>query len=116
MFLSWFTFDTERPAGDVTANLGDPGHRWITAQGPYDGDRAVLDISVTTGGVFNSGLPVPSNNPDGTITVEFENCNSGTITFNIPSIGRQSAVPIERITLDGVPYCEQLDGVSEGSN
>jgi len=33
MFVAWFTFDTERPPEDVTAQLGDPGHRWLTAQG-----------------------------------------------------------------------------------
>jgi hypothetical protein len=31
--------------------------------------------------------------PDGTITVEFENCNSGTVAFSIPSISQQGAVP-----------------------
>ena len=39
MFLAWFTYDTERPPEDVTALLGEPGHRWLTAQGPYDGIR-----------------------------------------------------------------------------
>jgi len=113
MFLSWFTFDTERPPGDVTANLGDPGARWMTAQGPYVGSRATLDVSLTTGGVFNNGIPKPINNPGGTLVVGFENCNSGTVQFNIPSIGQQGAVPIERISLDQVPLCEQLDGVSQ---
>jgi hypothetical protein len=112
MFLSWFTFDTQRPPDDVGANLGGPGQRWITAQGPYNGSRADLVVNITTGGVFNSGLPKPDNHPDGTITVEFENCNSGTVTFSIPSISQQGAVPIERVTLDLVPMCEQLDGVS----
>jgi hypothetical protein len=115
MFLSWFTFDTSRPPADVQANLGDPGHRWITAQGPYDGNQATLDINITSGGVFNSGMPKPSNNPGGTIIVEFMNCNQGTVLFNIPSINQQNAVPIERITLDLVPHCEQLDGVSDAS-
>ncbi len=31
--LSWFTYDTERPADHVTANLGEPGHRWLNALG-----------------------------------------------------------------------------------
>ena len=31
VFLAWFTYDTERPPEDVTAILGEPGHRWITA-------------------------------------------------------------------------------------
>jgi hypothetical protein len=39
--LAWFTYDTELPADDATANLGSPGHRWLTAIGSYDGDQAV---------------------------------------------------------------------------
>ena len=45
--------------------------------------------------------------------VEFEDCNHGTVTFFLPSIGKQGAVPIERVTLDLVPTCEALDGVSK---
>ncbi len=29
LFLSWFTYDTERPPADVSAMVGDPGHRWL---------------------------------------------------------------------------------------
>jgi len=57
MFLAWFTFDTDRPPGNVSAFLGDPGHRWLTAQGPYDGDTANLTIFVTEGGVFDAAEP-----------------------------------------------------------
>ncbi len=42
VFLAWFTYDTERPPEDVTAFLGEPGHRWLTALGPYEGDTALL--------------------------------------------------------------------------
>jgi sugar lactone lactonase YvrE len=40
VFLAWFTYDTERPDESVTAILGEPGHRWLTAFGPYEGDTA----------------------------------------------------------------------------
>jgi len=113
MFLSWFTYDTERPDENVPSNLGDPGHRWLTAFGPYDGSQAVLKIDITHGGIFNSGIPKPTHKRDGTIKVDFTDCNTGVVSFNIPSIGQQSAIPIERITLDLVPFCEQLDGVSK---
>jgi len=33
--LAWFTYDTALPADDATANLGSPGHRWLTALGTY---------------------------------------------------------------------------------
>ncbi len=57
VFLAWFTFDVERPPADVTAILGDPGHRWVTAQGPFSGDTATLNVTVTSGGVFDSPEP-----------------------------------------------------------
>jgi cyclophilin family peptidyl-prolyl cis-trans isomerase len=102
VFLSWFTFDTERPGDTVTANLGDPGHRWLTAFGKYSGNKAVMDVSITRGGIFDSGTPAPVSETDGTITVEFSGCNSGTVAYDIPSIGRQDVVPIERVFADSI--------------
>jgi hypothetical protein len=102
IFLSWFTYDTERPAETVTANLGDPGHRWLTAFGKYSGNKAVLDVTITRGGIFDSGTPAPVPEQDGTITVEFSGCNSGTVAYDIPSIGRQDVVPIERVFADSI--------------
>lgn len=108
MFLAWFTYDVERPPADVEAILGEPGHRWITAFGPYDGDTAVLDITVTSGGVFDSAVPAVSQQADGTVTVHFDGCNSGTIAYHIESLSLVGVVPIERIVLDNVPICEAL--------
>ena len=108
VFMAWFTYDTERPPGDVTALLGEPGHRWLTAQGVYEENIAWLDIHMTSGGVFDSPEPRPVTGPVGEMTLEFSTCNAGTITYDIPSIGRQDVVPIERITLDNVPLCYLL--------
>jgi hypothetical protein len=108
MFMAWFTYDTERPPEDVTALLGEPGHRWLTAQGGYEENVALLDISVTVGGVFDSAQPTPITEQDGEIMVEFNTCNSGTVSYDIPSIDRQGVVPIERIVLDNVSTCYLL--------
>ncbi len=109
MFLAWFTYETERPPPDVTAMLGEPGHRWITAFGDYAGDTAVLDIDITQGGVFDSPAPAPTHNPGGTIVVKFTSCNAGEVMYDIPSIMRSGTVPIERIALDNVPACEAAE-------
>lgn len=109
MFFAWFTYDTSRPPTSVKANLGEPGHRWLTAFGPYTGNRADLEIEITSGGVFNSATPTPSQEPDGTITVEFKNCKEGTVTFNIPSINGQGTMPITRIAEDNVESCEAIN-------
>jgi cyclophilin family peptidyl-prolyl cis-trans isomerase len=108
MFLSWFTYDTERPDETTPSILGEPYHRWLTAQGPFAGNRAVLDVYVSRGGVFDAGLPAPVSTLDGTIAVEFHGCNDGTVSYDIPSIGRQGVVDIERIVLDNVALCEEL--------
>lgn len=109
IFLTWFTFDTERPHPDVGAHLGEPGHRWLTAQGPYDGTEAVLDVWISEGGVFDSGVPAPTLRPDGQMTLEFTTCNAGTVTYDIPSIGRQGTVPIQRVSMDNAALCAELN-------
>jgi len=107
VFLSWFTYDTEFPAMNATANLGDPGHRWLTAFGPYAGNQAVMNISITSGGLFDSDVEV-QNVGDGTIILTFEDCNSGTVEYDIPSINRQGTVPIQRIANDNIALCDAL--------
>lgn len=116
MFMAWFTYDTERPPEDVTAILGEPGHRWLTAQGEYVENYAELTLYVTTGGVFDSEEPTPGTEPYGEILLEFSTCNAGTVTYDIPSIFQMGIVPIERITLDNVPLCYMLDKQPLDSN
>lgn len=108
VFLAWFTFDLDRPVGEY-AQLGDPGHRWLTAQGPFAGNRAVLDIWVTEGGRFDSADPRPEPRLDGEIILEFDNCREGALSYHIPSVDRGRTIPIERITLDNVALCEALN-------
>jgi len=109
IFMAWFTYDTERPPADVTAILGEPGHRWLTAQGEYEENVATLDVYVTAGGVFDSPKPEAVTEPYGEIMLEFSTCNVGTVTYDIPSIDRQGVILIERIVLDNVPLCYFLN-------
>lgn len=110
MFVAWFTYDTERPDESVMAVLGESGHRWLTAFGPYDGDVAELAIEVTFGGVFDSPEPAAMQLIDGTLTLQFSDCNSATVVYDIPSLDLDGEVPIQRIALDNVPNCEALAG------
>ncbi|HEY5776219.1 MAG TPA: endonuclease, partial [Xanthomonadales bacterium] len=110
--LAWFTYDTELPAQGAHASLGDPGHRWITAIGPVSGNRAVLNIDITSGGLFDTQSEVQHTDPegaDGTITLTFENCNSATLEYDITSIDRQGSVPLQRVATDNITLCEALD-------
>jgi len=108
LFLSWFTYDVERPPQDVTAILGEPGHRWLTAIGDISGDTAILDVDIASGGVFDSGEPAPSHQPDGTLTIQFSDCTHGEVMYDITSAGRSGVIPIERIVNDNVALCEAL--------
>jgi hypothetical protein len=108
MFLAWFTYDLERPSNDVTALIGDPGHRWITAVGPFQGDTANLNINWSSGMIFDAASPPVSTNQDGTLKVEFSNCFTGTVTYDLGASGRTGVVPIERIANDAVPFCESM--------
>jgi polyhydroxybutyrate depolymerase len=107
VFLSWFTYDTERPPQDVLAQLGEPGHRWLTAQGPYDGNTAMLAVYNTAGGVFDAPEPMPqAGDPVGTITIEWADCESGLLTYDLDQPQVSGEIPISRIVSDNVPLCE----------
>jgi len=114
--LSWFTYDTVRPADGVTAILGEPGHRWFNAVGEYSGNQAVMDIDIASGGLFDTPTEIQHTDPpgsDGTITLTFSDCESGTVEYDIPSLGLSGVVPIERILPDNVALCEDLAGQAE---
>jgi len=109
--LAWFTYDTELPPLDATANLGDPGHRWLTAGGVFADNQAVMNIEFTSGGIFDTPTPIQRTNPpgsDGTLILTFNDCLSGTIEYDITSINAKGTVPIQRVALDNVALCETL--------
>jgi hypothetical protein len=108
MFVAMFTYEVERPDESVTAIMGEPGHRWITALGCLDGSTATLEIEQTSGGVFNEPLPKVNQEPDGTLTIVFGGCDNATATYDIPSIGRVGDIPLTRVVKDNVAYCESL--------
>ena len=109
--LAWFTYDTELPPEGATANLGDPGHRWLTAQGPIDGNQSVMHITMTSGGIFDNSTEVDRTDPpgsDGMIILTFDSCSAGTVEYDIPSINRHGIIPIERVADDNIVICEAL--------
>ena len=107
--LAWFTYDTELPGEDDTSNIGDPGHRWLTALGSIDGNKSRMDITIASGGIFDTPTEIVRMN-DGTIILSFSDCSSGTVEYNIPAIGRQGAVPIQRVASDNITLCEAFSG------
>ena len=108
--LAWFTYDTELPSGESIANLGDAGHRWLTAVGPFTGNTATMTIFVTRGGLFKSTVPATSTDlaGDGTITLEFTDCTSGVLSYDITSLGKSGQISIQRVATGNIPLCEAL--------
>lgn len=111
MFVAWFTYDVERPGAEVSAILGEPGHRWITAQGAFNGDRASLSATLTSGGIFDSGDPAPVNETGyGTIDIVFTGCDAAEVTYDFPGQSLSGTVPIQRVVKDNIALCEALAG------
>ena len=107
VFLVWFTYDTELAPHGATARLGDPGQRWIVAQGSYWDGEAELEVGSMSGGRFDSGQSRPNHDPRGSILLQFEDCNTGSVFYDIPSIGRTGMVPIQRVNTENVAQCRE---------
>lgn len=108
MFLAWFTFDMARPPEDASAILGEPGQRWLTAQGPYQGATGTLDVLVSSGGVFDSPEPVVGPPQKvGTATITWSDCRNALLTYDIESVGTGS-IPLKRVVDDNAALCEAL--------
>jgi DNA-binding beta-propeller fold protein YncE len=124
IFFAWFTYDTTQPEQALslnndrsmkqlaTAQVGDENHRWLTAQGSYDLDSnsAILDVTLTTGGLFDDPAPVTNSPPgsQGTITLTFKDCKTGTVDYDLTAAGLSGSVPIQRLAEDNVPLCESF--------
>jgi sugar lactone lactonase YvrE len=109
MFLAWFTFDSVLPPDDVTANLGSPDQRWITALGSYDGNRAELKAELTTGGKFNTSVPLATQDTEyGTINIEFSDCTLALVEYDFPAVSESGSFTIHRAIGENIPLCEAL--------
>ena len=111
VFLAWFTYDAERPGPDDPATLGEPGHRWLTAQGSYSNGIAVLNVVMTSGGVFDRPEPAVENDAEyGTMTIEWEDCEHATLNYDIEVPDLQGTIELQRLAPDRVRLCEALSG------
>lgn len=111
LFLAHFTFDAERPSEDASGVLGAPGHRWITALGPFDGDRAFLTATLTRNGLFDDPTAVENVTPYGSYELVVESCERILLTYRLPSANGGlliGEIPLQRIVRDNVALCEAL--------
>ena len=78
--------------------------------GPIEGNSAILDVALTTGGLFDDSTPVNNSQPGsyGTIILEFSSCSEGLISYDLLDSGLAGEIPIGRIASDNVALCEEL--------
>jgi predicted dehydrogenase len=89
IFTGWFTYDYRAGAAPGTP-------LWITAQGPYSTSRPTrLTVTNTTGGTFN-GPTKPVQTAVGTLMLEFDDCNHGTMRYTLDD-GPTGEARIERL-------------------
>lgn len=114
LFLAHFTFDTERPAENVGAVVGAPGHRWITAIGAIEGNRVEMTATLTRGGLFDDPATVQNETPYGSYVLTFEDCASATLAYEFPSAGPGAGlsgeIALRRVVPDNIALCESLAG------
>lgn len=110
IFLALFTFDTEMSPESTHALVGSPDHRWLTAQGLYEGNRAFLQIYNTSEGRFMDSQTIAVTEAYGSAVLEFDSCLGGTLIYEIPSVAVSGEWALQRITLDRMSLCESLRG------
>lgn len=115
VFLAWFTYDIEAAPMDATAVVGDPNHRWLTAQGSFSGNRAELDVTLTTGGLFDAATDTMNSEPGsyGSLILTFDDCANGTLRYDLFAINLSGEIPLSRIADDNVPLCEAIETIGD---
>jgi hypothetical protein len=114
LFVGWFTYGQESPPAGSEAVVGDPGHRWLTAQGPYRGNTANLTVNLTTGGLFDDAAMVDTN-PVGTIELRFDDCENAVVIYELETPAVSGEISLTRIDDSNVELCEALGNGGGGS-
>jgi hypothetical protein len=103
LFLAWFTYT------DATSENSSQQH-WLTAQGNYDGNTAILPVYETLGGQFDDPASVDPPSLVGSIELTFDGCASGQANYSIDSWGVTGSFPLARV----IPGSENVCLVSSG--
>ncbi len=104
LFMAWFTYDVD-DNNSSGAVIGDPGHRWITAQGGFIGNTATLTAFVSSGGQFDDPAAVTTSE-SGSLTLTFLDCMRAELEYSFPDTGLTGTIPLQRIANDNVGLCQ----------
>lgn len=108
VFLGWYTFDTAAADGPDQATVGDPGQRWLTAQGPFTGATAPLTITLTRDGRFDDPR-LTENTPVGEAVLTFADCARGEFRYRLDDSGLSGRIPLQRLSNDNVALCKAMN-------
>ena len=110
IFLAWFTWEITADDGSTIAIVGNANQRWVTAQNGFTTSSAQLDVTLTTGGLFDNPQPVTNSmqGTQGTITISFSDCKNGVVKYEFIAAGLSGEFPIRRLADDNVGICETL--------
>ena len=103
MFLAWFTYT------DAASENPNEQH-WLTAQGTYDGNMAILPVYETLGGQFDDPLEVDPPELVGTVELMFEDCMTAHANYSVDSWGVTGSFPLSRV----IPGSENVCLASSG--
>jgi len=102
MFVSWFTY--------THASAENPNEqRWLTAQGNYSGNTAVLALFETLGGKFDDPQAV-TNTRIGEATLSFSDCDQGQMSYTIDGGSLSGEFPLRRVIANSDSACEGFSG------
>jgi hypothetical protein len=102
IFLSWFTY--------TDADSANPGEqRWLTAQGGYSGNEAILPLYETLGGRFDDPQGVATEQI-GEVMLSFADCGLGHIYYQIDGEELGGDFPIERVIPGSNTTCLEQSG------
>jgi hypothetical protein len=98
IFVAWFTY------GDTNAS----GQRWLTAQGPLNGNQAEITVYEITGGSFDDPTPVNPPEAIGSMNIEFTSCNAAQLSYELTDEGMSGSMDIIRVIPGTEELCESL--------
>lgn len=108
VFVAWFTFDLPGNDPSAISVLGSADQRWLTAQGFFNTYTANLSVHLSKGGRFlDHDSPVETTNY-GSMSLRFRDCDTGTISYDLPSLDIKGSVDLRRIRQDSLTLCEAV--------
>jgi hypothetical protein len=102
LFLAWFTY--------TDSNSDNPfEQRWLTSQGNFSGNSALLPLFETLGGKFDDPQQ-PTTELVGEVLLEFDDCEQGRISYQFDNEDLLGEFPLIRVIPGSGNVCAEHNG------